>query len=73
MRATTLRVLVVLLVLGALSPDAAACPTCGVAGQGSETLLWVLGFLAIPYVVVSGVWMWMKHVMASEGDGSGPA
>lgn len=67
--AGALRALLVVLVVGAVAPAAAACPTCGVAGQGGETLMWVLGFLAIPYVVVSGVWMWMKHLMASEGEG----
>jgi hypothetical protein len=64
-----LRALIVVLAVGAFAPAAAACPTCGVAGQGGETLMWVLGFLAIPYVVVSGVWIWMKHLMASEGEG----
>jgi len=64
-----LRALLVVLVVGALAPAAAACPTCGVAGQGSETLLWVCGFLVIPYVVVTGVWFWMKRLMASEGEG----
>ena len=69
MSAAALRTLLVLLVVGALAPAAAACPTCGVAEEGSGTLIWVCGFLVIPYVVVSGIYMWMKHIMASEGEG----
>ena len=59
------------LTLGALcafSPGAAACPSCGVAGQGLETLVWILGFLIIPYIIVSAVWWWMKRVIASEHE-----
>lgn len=52
--------------LCAFAPGAAACPSCGAAGQGLETLVWILGFLVIPYVIVSGVWFWMKRVLASE-------
>lgn len=67
--AATLRALLVALVVMALAPAAAACPTCGVAGQAGDTLLWVCGFLIIPYVVVTGVWLWMKRIIASEGEG----
>lgn len=52
----------------ALAPSAAACPTCGVAGSGIETLAAVMGFLLIPYVIVSGVWFWMKRVIATESE-----
>lgn len=51
--------------LAALAPAAAACPSCSV-GQGLETLLYVLGFLAIPYLIVSGVLFWMKKLFAEE-------
>ena len=40
--------------LAALAAPAAACPSCSL-GQGFETLIYVLGFLMIPYVVVMGV------------------
>lgn len=51
--------------VAALASNAAACPTCSV-GQGMETLLYVLGFLAIPYVVVSGVLFWMRKITNQE-------
>jgi len=43
----------------------AACPTCSV-GQALETLALILAFLAIPYIIVTGVWFWMKRLLASE-------
>lgn len=49
----------------ALAASASACPTCSV-GQGLETLIYVLGFLGIPYVVVSGVLYWMRKLMMQE-------
>lgn len=65
------RTSVVVLCLSALcglAPAAAACPTCGVAGSGVETLAAIMGFLLIPYVIVSGVWFWMKRVIATESE-----
>lgn len=51
--------------VAALAASANACPSCSV-GQGLETLAYVLGFLAIPYVIVSGVLLWMRKVTAQE-------
>jgi len=48
-----------------LALPASACPTCSV-GQGMETLALILAFLAIPYVIVSGIWFWMKRLFAGE-------
>ena len=49
----------------ALAPAASACPSCSV-GHGLETLAYVMAFMAIPYVVVSGVLYWVKKVLAQE-------
>lgn len=57
-----------LLALGALlafAPAASACPYCALS-QGTDTLIFILCFLVIPYLVVSGVWFWMKRVLAAE-------
>ena len=42
-----------------------ACPTCSV-GQAVETLALVMAFMTIPYVIVTGVWFWMKRLLAGE-------
>lgn len=55
--------------VGLLAPVASACPTCSV-GQAIETLVFILAFMAIPYVIATGVWIWMRRLFASEhGDG----
>jgi len=51
--------------LAALAVPASACPSCSV-GQGLETLAYVLGFLLIPYGVVTGVLFWMRRLHAEE-------
>jgi len=51
----------------ALSADAWACPYCALS-QGVETLVFIMAFLAIPYIVVSAVMIWMKRVMARERE-----
>jgi hypothetical protein len=48
-----------------LAPAASACPSCSV-GQGLETLAYVLAFMAIPYLVVSGVLYWVRRVIHQE-------
>ena len=55
--------------VAALSAPAAACPYCALS-QGADTLLYVMGFLIIPYVVVSVVWLCMKRILASEDGAS---
>lgn len=52
--------------LAALAAPVSACPSCSV-GQAVETLVLVLAFMFIPYVIVSGVWFWMKRLLAREG------
>ena len=51
--------------LGLLAPVASACPTCSV-GQAIETLLLIVSFMLIPYVIATGVWIWMRRLFASE-------
>jgi len=48
-----------------LAAPAAACPACSL-GQGLDTLGIILGFLAIPYLVVTCVWLWMRRLLNSE-------
>ncbi len=61
-----------------LTPTASACPGCAL-GQAVSTLVYVAAFMLIPYVIVSGVCMWMRSVVKSEdsavseeGLGTGP-
>lgn len=49
----------------AMASSASACPSCS-TGQGLETLIYVLCFLTIPYVVVSGVMFWMRKLFNQE-------
>ena len=51
--------------VAALAPAATACPSCSV-GQGLETLAYILAFMAIPYLVVSGVLYWVRKVISQE-------
>ena len=57
-----------LIALAALAAPASACPTCSV-GQAIETLAIVLAFMAIPYVIVTVVWLWLRRLLASEAVG----
>jgi len=52
-----------------LAPVAAACPYCALS-QGVDTLVFIAAFLLLPYVIVTGVWVWIKRLLASEHDGS---
>lgn len=56
--------------LCALSLPTAACPSCSV-GQAVETLAMVMAFMTIPYLVVSGVWLWVRSILSRE-DGTKP-
>jgi uncharacterized iron-regulated membrane protein len=38
-------------------------------GQALSTLVYVAAFMAIPYVIVTGVCMWMRRVVRTEEDG----
>lgn len=57
-----------LTLLVGLSSPAAACPTCSL-GQALSTLVYVAAFMAIPYVIVTGVCFWMRRVVRTEEDG----
>jgi len=64
----------VLAALAALAAPAAACPSCSVAQDG-DSLLYIAAFLVIPYVLVTGTWLCLRRILASErraGDGSTP-
>jgi len=61
------RSLAALIAVAALSPAAAACPYCSLS-QGADTLVYILAFLAIPYVIVGGTWIWMKRLLATESE-----
>ena len=57
-------------VLGALvglSASAAACPFCALS-QSADTLIYVGALMLVPYVVVSGVVLWMRRILASERE-----
>lgn len=53
------------LALGLLATPAAACPYCALS-QGSDTFIYILAFLGIPYVIVGGTWMFMRRMLAAE-------
>ena len=57
--------LLALAALLALSPAGSACPYCSLS-QGTDTLIFILFFLIIPYLVVTGIWIWMKRLFAAE-------
>ena len=41
-------------------------PAAATTGQGLETLIYVLSFLIIPYVIVSGVLFSIRRLFAQE-------
>ncbi|MFT4538770.1 MAG: hypothetical protein ACI835_001207 [Planctomycetota bacterium] len=51
----------------ALTSSASACPACSL-GQGMETLVYIMGFMTIPYVIVTGVLYWMRKLTLLERD-----
>ena len=55
--------------LAGLAPAAAACPYCALS-QGADTLVYIAAFVLLPYVIVTGVWVWIKRLLASEHDGA---
>ena len=54
------------LALAALAAPAAACPYCSIA-QGGDTLKYIAMFLVAPYLIVSGTWLFIRHILKSEG------
>ena len=61
----TRRGVLALSALGALAAPAWACPSCSLS-QGLDTLGFILAFLVVPYVIVSGTWMWIRRILKSE-------
>lgn len=53
--------------LAGLAAPAWACPYCSV-GQDTNTLAYILAFVLIPYVLVSGVLLWMRRILRSERE-----
>ncbi|MGQ0553309.1 MAG: hypothetical protein ACT4PU_08825 [Planctomycetota bacterium] len=49
----------------ALSAAASACPYCSLS-QDTDTLLYILGFLILPYAVVSLTLLWIRRLLARE-------
>ena len=33
---------------------------------GVDTLVFILAFLVVPYVIVSGTWIWIRRILKSE-------
>ena len=56
------------LALAALAAPAAACPYCSIA-QSGETLIYIGAFLVAPYLIVSGTWLVIRHILAAERAG----
>lgn len=54
--------------LAAAAPPARACPSCAV-GQGLETLGYVLAFMGIPYLIVTGTVLAMRRALREEQEG----
>lgn len=53
--------------IAGLSATASACPYCALS-QSSDTLIYVGLLMLVPYLVVSGVVLWMRRVLASERE-----
>jgi hypothetical protein len=53
--------------IAGLSATASACPFCALS-QSADTLVYVGALMLVPYLVVSGVVMWVRRVLASEKE-----
>ena len=53
--------------LVAFAAPAWACPYCAVS-QSNDTLIYILAFILVPYVIVSGVLFWMRRILRSEQE-----
>jgi hypothetical protein len=51
----------------ALAGRASACPYCSLS-QSADTLLYIAGFLLVPYLVVSAVLFWIRRILRAEQD-----
>jgi hypothetical protein len=50
-----------------LAASASACPYCSLS-QSADTLLYIAGFILVPYVIVSGVLIWIRRILRAEQD-----
>ncbi len=66
------RVALSLSALAALAAPASACPSCGLTGD-MDTLIFILAFLAIPYVVVSATLAWIRRILKGDTPPAGSA
>lgn len=55
-----------------LAGPAAACPSCSLA-QAGDTLLYVVSFMLLPYLLVSGSIVWIKSLLDEEKDEDPPS
>jgi hypothetical protein len=56
-----------LLALAALAAPAAACPYCALS-QAGDTLVYIACFLVAPYLIVSGTWLVIRHILRAEQE-----
>ena len=59
------RVLLSACAMAALAGPAWACPSCSLS-QGVDTLVFILAFMVVPYVVVGGTWAWIRRILKQE-------
>ncbi|HZM01370.1 MAG TPA: hypothetical protein VFD43_14075 [Planctomycetota bacterium] len=53
--------------IAALAAPASACPFCSLT-QSTDTLVYVAALMLVPYLIVSGVVLWVRRVLASEQE-----
>ena len=53
--------------IAGLSSPAWACPFCSLT-QSADTLIYVAALMLVPYLIVSGVVLWVRRVLASEKE-----
>ncbi len=51
--------------LVALAAPVAACPYCSLS-QSSDTVIYILGFMFLPYLLVSGSLFAIRRVLSNE-------
>ena len=59
------RILLCVCALLALAWPAWACPSCSLS-QGVDTLVFILAFMVVPYVIVGGTWAWIRRILRRE-------
>ena len=56
--------------LALVTSMASACPSCSLA-QAGDTLLYIIAFMATPYLLVSGSVVWIKSLLDEEEEDEG--